>query len=198
MFHCRCVQKQQVAKTITSGLKPLIPFCAMNSNATGAHVSTPTQTPVEMLRELLADPTNPEVVNRLVAPDVTYVSLNYDNPDLHKLMPWAGTYQGREAIISTFVRVAEYWKELKFEIEAIFGDRENVAVRGRGTWTSRILGKTIVGPYAVFAKVTNGKITYMQFMEDTFATSSTFRSAGTWKFESNPNGEKVEVGTEEA
>jgi hypothetical protein len=29
-----------------------------------------------------------------LAPDVTYVSLNYDNPDLKKIMPWAGTSRG--------------------------------------------------------------------------------------------------------
>lgn len=37
-------------------------------------------TPVEVIREFLNDPTNPEVVHRLVGSEATYVSLNFDNP----------------------------------------------------------------------------------------------------------------------
>jgi hypothetical protein len=33
----------------------------------------------------------------------------------------------------------------------------------------------------------------MQFMEDTFATGASFRSAGKWTFRSNPNGEEVAI-----
>jgi hypothetical protein len=33
----------------------------------------------------------------------------------------------------------------------------------------------------------------MQFMEDTFCTASSFRSGGTWKFKSDPNGSEVEI-----
>ncbi|MEH2445633.1 MAG: hypothetical protein V7K18_07590 [Nostoc sp.] len=52
-------------------------------------------TPVEIVQALLKDPTNPEVVNRLVSPDAIYVSLNYDNPDLKKLIPWADTHRNQ-------------------------------------------------------------------------------------------------------
>ena len=38
--------------------------------------------PQDVVRQLLADPTNPDVVNALVAPDATYVSLADDNPEL--------------------------------------------------------------------------------------------------------------------
>jgi hypothetical protein len=41
--------------------------------------------------------------------------------------------------------------------------------------------------------VRDGKITYMQFMEDTFCTASSFRSGGTWKFQSDPHGGEVEI-----
>ena len=36
-------------------------------------------------------------------------------------------------------------------------------------------------------------MTYMQFMEDTFATASSFRSGGTWKFQSDPRNLTSEV-----
>ena len=48
--------------------------------------------PVEVVQAILAHPTNPDVVDALVATDATYVSLNYDNPDLRRIMPWCGTH----------------------------------------------------------------------------------------------------------
>lgn len=165
----------------------------MNPTTTATSATAPSS-PVAILQALLQDPTNPEVVHRLVAPDVTYVSLNFDNPDLHKLMPWAGTYQGIQSIIDTFIRIYQHWKQIDFRPDVVFGDEENVALRGHATWTSAILNKTVSSPYAIFAQVQDGKIIYMQFMEDTFMTASSFRSSGTWYFESDPNGEKVAVG----
>jgi hypothetical protein len=34
---------------------------------------------------------DPDVGNRVVAPDAVYVSLNTENRELNKIMPWAGT-----------------------------------------------------------------------------------------------------------
>ena len=51
--------------------------------------------PTEVLASILHDPKDLDPVRSLVADDVTYVSLNYDNPDLHRIMPWAGTGRGR-------------------------------------------------------------------------------------------------------
>jgi len=66
----------------------------------------------------------------LVAEDATYVSLNYDNPDLKKIMPWAGTGKGPQAFIDTFTRVSQFWQILAFSPEELFGAGENVAVFG--------------------------------------------------------------------
>jgi len=46
---------------------------------------------------------------RLVAEDATYISLNFENPELKRVLPWIGTSSGPEAFISTFTRVATYW-----------------------------------------------------------------------------------------
>lgn len=148
----------------------------------------------EIVRELLADPTNPEVVNRLVSPDAVYVSLCYDDPELHKLMPWAGTHQdGQAAILKTFQDVHTFWTIEAFDIQQLFGEGEHVAVFGSFTPRSTKLDKAVTSPFAVLARVRDGRITYMQYMEDTFATSSTFRSGGTWRFQSDPEGGEVEV-----
>ena len=50
--------------------------------------------PKETVQALLNDIRNPKTVRDLCVQDVTYVSLNYSNPDLHKIMPWCGTGKG--------------------------------------------------------------------------------------------------------
>ena len=149
--------------------------------------------PKEIVKALLQGIREPGVVEEVCAPDVTYVSLNYSNPDLHKLMPWCGTGHGAKAISKTFHDVARYWSVDSFAPEVIFGEGENVAVFGRFTYTSTKLRKTITTPFSIFCKVTGGKVVYMQFMEDTFCTASSFRSGGTWKFQSDPDGGEVEI-----
>ncbi|MEJ7658516.1 MAG: nuclear transport factor 2 family protein [Hymenobacter sp.] len=128
------------------------------------------------MQALLADPTNLELVRSLTSPDITYVSLNYDNPELKKVMPWCGTGYGPEVIVKTFQQVGESWKKQEFDIREIFGSGENVAVFGSMTYQSVQLGKAITSPFAMLAKVRDGKVRYLQFMEDTFGTASSFRT----------------------
>jgi hypothetical protein len=104
-------------------------------------------TPVSVIEQFLANTTNPEVVNQLVAPDATYISLNYENKDLKRILPWAGTGSGPKAFIETFTRVSQYWQILAFEVREKFGSVENVAVFGSFTYKSYTLGKTVVSPF---------------------------------------------------
>ena len=145
----------------------------------------------EIVRTLLDDPTNPDVVHRLVAPGATYVSLNFDNPELQRIMPWAGTRTGPTAVLDTYTRVNRFWHSEAFEIGELFGAGGTVAVFGRFTYRSVTLGKAITSPFAILAKVVDGQITFMQFMEDTFGTASTFRSGGVATYRSDPDGSEV-------
>jgi hypothetical protein len=147
----------------------------------------------EILSAILEKPTDLPHVCSLVTADVTYVSLNYSNPDLKKIMPWCGTSRGPESIVKTFVDVGRYWELQSFETEALFGDDDHAAMFGRFTYKSSILSKIVTSPFAVFAKCKDGRCSYLQFMEDTFATGASFRSGGTWVFQSNPSGERVEI-----
>ena len=149
--------------------------------------------PKETVQALLQGVRDANVVREMCAPDVIYVSLNYTNPDLHKIMPWCGTSRGAEAILKTFHDVADFWVVDSFTPEEIFGEAGNVAVFGRFTYTSAKLGKRVTSPFAILFKVVEGKIIYMQFMEDTFCTASSFRSGGSWKFQSDPHGGEVEI-----
>ena len=158
-----------------------------------------SHSPLDVVRAILADPTNPEIVRELVAPDATYVSLSHDNPELKRIMPWAGTQTGPEAVSGTYGRVNRYWKNEAFEIEDTFesggesGGEGRAAVFGRFTYRSTTLGKAVTSPFAVLAHVRDGQVTHMQFMEDTFGTAQTFRSGGTATYRSDPEGGEVSV-----
>jgi len=149
--------------------------------------------PTEILSAILDKPTDIDHVQSLVTPDVTYVSLNYNNPDLKRIMPWCGTSRGPESIVKTFVDVSRYWEVQSFEPEALFGADGYAAMFGRFKYKSVVLSKVVTSPFAVFAKCKDGRCSYLQFMEDTFATGASFRSGGTWTFQSNLNGERVEI-----
>jgi hypothetical protein len=149
--------------------------------------------PTEILSAILEKPTDIDRVRSLVTPDVTYVSLNYSNPDLKRIMPWCGTSRGPESIVKTFLDVSRYWEVQSFEPEALFGAGGYAAMFGRFTYKSAVLSKVVTSPFAVFAKCKDDRCDYLQFMEDTFATGASFRSGGTWTFQSNPNGERVGI-----
>jgi hypothetical protein len=67
--------------------------------------------PTEIVGAILDNPTDLDHVRSLVTDEVIYVSLNYDNPDLKRIMPWCGTSKGPESIVKTFVDVGRYWEK---------------------------------------------------------------------------------------
>jgi ketosteroid isomerase-like protein len=125
-------------------------------------------------------------VDRLVAEDATYISLNFDNGELKKILPWAGTARGRDAYANTFTGVARYWTVEDFQVTSLFGEGDDVAVFGSFTYRSVTRQKSFRSPFSVHAKVKDGKIVYFQFMEDTFASSRSFSSGGTWTVQTQP------------
>src|SRR5664279_3636507 len=141
----------------------------------------------EIVKQLLAGATDENVVGRLMAADSVYMSLTFDNPELRRLMPWAGVHKdGREGLLYTFRTLNTFWRIDDFSIHDIFSSGENVALFGSFTVHSLRLDKTFTSPFSVHAKVRAGQVTYMQYMEDTFGTGSTFRSEGVWTFGGDP------------
>jgi uncharacterized protein len=72
--------------------------------------------------------------------------------------------------------------------------------RGRGcgvfgtfTYRSNTLGKIVTSPFSIHVEVVDGKVTYLQFLEDTYATAASFRSAGSWIVHADPTGTPIEV-----
>lgn len=133
---------------------------------------------------------------RLVAPEATYVSLNFDNPELKEILPWTGTSKGPKAYSYTFLQVANYWKIEDFTITDTVASGENVALFGRFTYRSVTVGHVFTSPFSVLAKVRDGKMTYFQFLEDTYASSSSFRQSGSWTVKTTENANTFTVGTD--
>ena len=154
-----------------------------------------SQSNEEIVEELLKGATDKTVVERLMAEESVYMSLTFDNPELKRLMPWAGIHQnGRDGILYTFQTLTTFWHIDDFTIKDIFGSGEDVAVFGSFTVHSKNLDKIFVSPFAVHAKLRDGQVIYLQYMEDTFGTGATFRSRGVWTFAGDPSGEEVHVG----
>lgn len=156
-----------------------------------------TGQPLDVVKAFLTH-TSPETIadaaQKLVAPDATYVSLSFSNPELKQIEPWAGTSKGPQVFISTFTRVAQYWKIVDFKVTDMFASGENVAVFGHFTYRSVAVGKQFNSPFSILAKVKDSKITYFQFMEDTYASASSFRTGGSWQIKTDPNGKRYSVG----
>lgn len=153
--------------------------------------------PVDIVQELLANTDTDEhidqVTRSLVAEHAKYVSLNFENAELKRIAPWAGTTYGPDAFKGAFGGVIRHWTNEDFGIDEIFGDGERVAVFGHFTYRSITLGQATTSPFAIFARVQDNKITEWLFMEDTFATARTFRSGGSWTIQSEPGAETIEV-----
>jgi uncharacterized protein len=157
--------------------------------------ATMSRTAVELLDEFLKHTLDADTIRRLVAPDATYVSLNQRDRDLHRIMPWCGTHErgGPQGIIDTFATVAEFWKIDEFTVDQLFGSGEFAAAFGRFTYTSTVAGRTVTSPFAILTIAKNDRITYMQFMEDTFATAASFQTGGNATYHSDPHGEAIAI-----
>ena len=154
-----------------------------------------TKAPKDVVLAFLANSSKDLVKNtseQLVHEDAIYTSLNFDNPELAQIEPWAGTRTGRQIFIDTFSSVGTYWNVDDFQITDILSENETVAVFGSFTYTSVELGNTFTSPFSVKATVKDGQITYLQFMEDTYASAKSFRKEGHWIIQNN--GKTIQVG----
>src|ERR1700747_386479 len=137
---------------------------------------------------------DPDVVRSVVAPDATYVSLNADDPELTQIMPWAGTSHGAQAFLDNLGGMFSRWENQAFNVTTMFASGENVAVFGDFRYRSRSLDKVVSSPFSIHVKVVDGKVTYLQFLEDSYATASSFRKSGTWTVQTEVGAEPIEVG----
>lgn len=128
-----------------------------------------------VLQELLSNATNPAVVAELTTADVSYVSLNFDDAHLKKILPWTGTHKGRQALVEAYTRVQATWKTIDLKIIDTIEQENRVALFGSFTYESNATGRVITSPFALLARFEEGKISYLQFLEDTYGTAASVR-----------------------
>jgi ketosteroid isomerase-like protein len=146
-----------------------------------------------VLQQILQNTTNLKVLRELVTPDVTYVSLNFNNPELKKIEPWAGTHNGPEALPKVFACIQSFWKTLDFKVTDTVEQGSRVAFFGSFTYKSNVTGKEITSPFSLLARFEGNKVAYLQFQEDSYGTAGSFKTGGTTRFHSDPSGKEVEV-----
>jgi len=129
--------------------------------------------PTELIQTLLANPRDLATVKSVTMPDVTYVSLNESNPELKRYLPWTGTNKGPESIVRAFEAMSRAWETKAFDVRDVIEQGDKVAMFGSFTYRGREAGQEITSPFSLLAKVRDGKIHYVQFLEDTFGTSGT-------------------------
>jgi ketosteroid isomerase-like protein len=136
-----------------------------------SHVMTTSA--AQALQALLANPRDLDNVTRVTTPDVTYVSLNEDNQELKGYLPWTGTNKGPQSIVRAFEGIGRVWETKAFEIRDVFEEADKAAMFGSFTYRGRESGKEITSPFSLLVRMQDGKIHYIQFLEDTFGTSGT-------------------------
>jgi uncharacterized protein len=146
-----------------------------------------------VLQELLQNTSNLKVLQQLMTPDATYVSLNFDNPELKRIMPWTGTHKGPEEIPKVFTAIQSFWKTLDFKVTDVIEQGDRVAFFGSFTYKSNVTGKEILSPFALLARFEGDKVDYIQFLEDSYGTAGSFKTGGSTRFHSDPSGKEVEV-----
>ena len=129
----------------------------------------------QTLHALIGNPLSLENVRSLVTPDVTYVSLSENNPKLQAYLPWTGAHRGPEAIVKAFEGITKTWETKAFEVRDVIEQGDRIAMFGSFTYVSREFGKEITSLFSLFARTKEGRVSYIQFLEDTFGTSGTVR-----------------------
>jgi ketosteroid isomerase-like protein len=146
-----------------------------------------------VLQEILQNTTNLKVLQQLMTPDATYVSLNFDNPELKKIMPWTGTHKGPQSLAEVFGAIQRFWKTLDFNVTDALEQGNRVALFGSFSYRSNVTGREIRSPFGLLARFEGDKVAYVQFLEDSYGTAGSFKTGGATRFHSDPSGNEVEV-----
>lgn len=180
----KIVQAKSIAAIIAlTASMATMSILTVNPAAAQSTSDTQSEASLSVVMEFLSNTTPDKVedaAERLVSHDATYVSLNFDNPELQQILPWTGTNYGPTAFSSLFLQLANYWETEDFTITDQIASGEDVAIFGKFTYRSLEVDDVFTSPFSIHAKVRDGKITYFQFMEDTYASASSFRQSGSW------------------
>lgn len=107
----------------------------MAADAQDVSVATPaSETSVlAVLQAVLSNPADLAFVEQYTTDDFTYVSLNYGDPEVKCVLPWAGTTDGAAGLVQAFIDVGRYWTVDDFTIEDSFENEDGAAMFGTFT-----------------------------------------------------------------
>ena len=126
------------------------------------------------------------IASRMPAHNFTVIPINYYTLQTAVPDPTFQFLYIRAGVFSS-------WDIEAFNITTMFASNENVAVFGDFRYKSKSLGKVVASPFAILVKVVDGKVSYVLFMEDTYATASSFRKDGTWTVQTKADAEPLQV-----
>jgi hypothetical protein len=64
---------------------------------------------------------------------------------------------------------------------------------GSFTYKSVVTGREITSPFALLVRFEGDKVSYIQFLEDSYGTAGSFKTAGASRFHSDPSGKEIEI-----
>jgi len=86
-----------------------------------------------------------------------------------------------------------FWKTLDFRVTDTIEQGNRVALFGTFTYKSIATGTEITSPFGVLARFEGEKIAYIQFLEDSYGTASSFTTGRATRFHSDRSGREVEA-----
>ena len=146
-----------------------------------------------VLQELLQNTSNLKVLRQLMTPDVTYVSLNFDNPELKKLCPGLAPTRGLRRCPMSLRRSNATGKHSTSRSLYTIEQGNRISLFGSFAYKSNATGKEITSPFGLLARFEGDKVAYVQFLEDSYGTAGSFKTGGGTRFQSDPLGKEVEV-----
>ena len=101
--------------------------------------------------------------------------------------------QGASGTVRCFAAVQRFWKTLDFKVTDTIEQGTRVAFFGSFTYRSNATGKEITSPFGLLTRFEGDKVAYLQFLEDSDGTASSFNTDGKTRFHSDPWGKEIEV-----
>ena len=71
----------------------------LNSTLKHNKMENSVLTPIEVIKKFLANTTNPDVMRPIITDDATYISLNFNDPELKRVLPAVDWYTQRRTSV---------------------------------------------------------------------------------------------------
>ena len=112
-----------------------------------------------------------EAVDQYFTESPDYVLLSDDDPELRRILPWAGRQVDREGIKRAYGALLETLEVVDSRPGVMMSSGEHVSVDGVFVYRVRPTGAVVTSPWAVHATVQDGRIVRFHFYEDSYAVA---------------------------